>query len=529
MLREPLDCNLRILAVSAFHGYGNTTIDNEVEQFAIVTAKSLFGHPELAAWPLAFYLQLEAYTHYMYGRYEESFACYDQAEKIASENGFNDLLLKIGIWRVLACRRAGRQEEAESIAERLQPQLVARTEPVVAPVNFARALLAFDRGDFDVAVPAAISTVEITVKGGQYNGAMLVRLVCANLFIGSGCFTHAEKLLQDVRAEICGPITSHYLAAIDLNEAWLDHRRGFRVQCRETLRKALERASEYRARQRLRWYPNILSELLPIALQENIEVDVALRLIKEFDISPAGPATETWPWPVKIRALGAFELLIDGQPPDYSRKAPRKVLALLKAIIAFGGTDVPEKRLTDALWPDDDGDAARRSLTATLHRLRKLLAQKDAVLQTEGRLSLSSQCCWVDALVVNRIADEYSESEYMCALYRGAFLDMEDDMPWILPMREKLRGKFIQAVGRRGTALEDEGQYERAVELYQRGIDADSLIESFYQGLMRCLERLDRKAEAASIFRRLRQTLSVTLGVQPSAASQRLFESLRSA
>jgi LuxR family transcriptional regulator, maltose regulon positive regulatory protein len=40
-------------------------------------------------------------------------------------------------------------------------------------------------------------------------------------------------------------------------------------------------------------------------------------------------------------------------------------------------------------------------------------------------------------------------------------------------------------------------------------------------------ERLDRRTEAISAYRRLRQTLSVTLGIAPSAASEKLFQTLR--
>jgi DNA-binding SARP family transcriptional activator len=60
-----------------------------------------------------------------------------------------------------------------------------------------------------------------------------------------------------------------------------------------------------------------------------------------------------------------------------------------------------------------------------------------------------------------------------------------------------------------------------------RGLDADSIVEPFYQGLMRCYHHLDRFAEAASSYRRLKQILSVTLGVAPSATTERLYKSLR--
>jgi len=43
---------------------------------------------------------------------------------------------------------------------------------------------------------------------------------------------------------------------------------------------------------------------------------------------------------------------------------------------------------------------------------------------------------------------------------------------------------------------------------------------------MRCYARLNRHAEAWSAYRRLRQTLSVTLGIPPSADSESLARTL---
>ena len=62
---------------------------------------------------------------------------------------------------------------------------------------------------------------------------------------------------------------------------------------------------------------------------------------------------------------------------------------------------------------------------------------------------------------------------------------------------------------------------------YLRGLDADAAVESFYQGLMRCYQRLGRRSEGISSYLRLRQVLSVTLGLAPSPASERLYEELR--
>ena len=44
------------------------------------------------------------------------------------------------------------------------------------------------------------------------------------------------------------------------------------------------------------------------------------------------------------------------------------------SLIALGGREASEERLSNALWPDADGDLAHESFTITLHRLRRLMA-----------------------------------------------------------------------------------------------------------------------------------------------------------
>jgi two-component SAPR family response regulator len=112
-------------------------------------------------------------------------------------------------------------------------------------------------------------------------------------------------------------------------------------------------------------------------------------------------------------------------------------------------------------------------------------------------------------------------------LYKGGFLDGDLDAPWSAPMRERLRAKFIGLVSQHGQQLEARQRYDEAIALYQRGLDADNLVEEFHQGLMRCYARLGRNAEALAVYVRLKQLLSLALGVQPSTSTQGLYRSLR--
>lgn len=361
------------------------------------------------------------------------------------------------------------------------------------------------------------------------NSMALFGLVAANMAIAGGRFEAARTVLGEVQAEAQGPAENFAGAAI-LNDTWLAHRVGEERRRNALLGETLRKASDSRVRERIKWYPNALSELLPIALIEGIEPQMARELARELNVIPSGPVPENWPWPVKVYALGPFRLLINDKPLEFSRKAPKKVLLLLKAIVAFGGEAVAEQKLIDALWPEEEGDAARRALSITVHRLRTLLGHAQAVRQSGGMIGVDRRLCWVDAFAFEGRVDELNgESEPVEAvldLYRGTFLS-EDDAPWMLATRERLRTKFTHVVARVGQAREASGRYEKALDLYRRGIEADNLVEAFYQGLMRCYERLNRRAEALSTYRRLREVLSVTLGVTPSSGSQRLFDAMR--
>jgi LuxR family transcriptional regulator, maltose regulon positive regulatory protein len=88
-------------------------------------------------------------------------------------------------------------------------------------------------------------------------------------------------------------------------------------------------------------------------------------------------------------------------------------------------------------------------------------------------------------------------------------------------------GKFVHHVEKAAAELEAVQRWNEAIAWYLRGLDADSLNEAFYQGLMRCYAGLGNRAEALSIYRRLRQQLSVVLGLQPSNSSETLARELR--
>ena len=84
----------------------------------------------------------------------------------------------------------------------------------------------------------------------------------------------------------------------------------------------------------------------------------------------------------------------------------------------------------------------------------------------------------------------------------------------------------MQSVGCPAPQLEASGRVSDAIACYLPGLEVDELVEDFYQGLMRYYDTVGSLEEAVLIYQRMRQTLSVVLGVGPSSASERIYRSL---
>jgi len=249
---------------------------------------------------------------------------------------------------------------------------------------------------------------------------------------------------------------------------------------------------------------------------------------------------------VSIFTLGRFSLLLDGEPAEFGRKAPRRPLELLKTVIAFGGREVGTTSLMSALWPDVDGDTAQRSFDTTLHRLRKIMGDDRVLVLRDGKLSLDGRYCWVDVWSFERLLGQSQRlltedvtgnhvyslehlTENMGGLYQDHFLGKEGVTSWSVSMHERLRSKYIHHLLEVGRYMEKHGYWKQAMHCYRKGIDVDDLVEVFYQRLMACCLVTRRLSEGLSVYRRCCQVLSITLGLQPEPESKRLHRLLKDA
>ncbi len=230
--------------------------------------------------------------------------------------------------------------------------------------------------------------------------------------------------------------------------AWCHYERGNVLEAERVLAQAIDAGDDGSYRY-FRWLLQGCRKILGVALQRGVRTQSVLKIIKHFKYNCPDPMLEQWPWPVKVRTLGRYEIEVDGALLRHGRKTPKLLLSLLQYIIAAGGRDIAETRIIDALWPDAEGDKGRERLKLSLHRLRELLGDSDAILFGGGKVNLNHERVWVDALSMMRAREHLDATRFRAialSVYHGDFLADEAEQAWMLPTRNRLRQLHAEAI-----------------------------------------------------------------------------------
>ena len=398
----------------------------------------------------------------------------------------------------------------------------------------------------------AESALGLSDETGMYFTKILCSLLMAEVLYKKEEYKKGASQLSSTKELVrrSGSAMLEYMCRIKEAGFALD-RRNWEEQGLKALRSAMQLGKEHGYAGLFPWWQqSIMARLCARALLEGIDVNYVQDLVRKHHLILEEPPLylENWPWPLKIYTLGKFEILQDDKLLVFSRKVQKKPLLMLKALIAQGGKDVREEQLSDVLWPEADGDQAHSAFTTTLSRLRQLIGHEKAIKHHEGKTALDRHYCWVDSWIFERIFDEIearsksltgdgalgrdADEEVLeliqkaMKMYQGPFLANESEDFWTTSYRERLRAKLIRLITRLGDYLQQTGQWEKAVDHYQRGLNVDELAEEFYQNLMTCYCQLGELVKAAQLYYRCRKVLFAGLGIEPSPKTQSIYQEI---
>lgn len=443
-----------------------------------------------APWPRLHWRIVAAWHHWSIGRRDEARQALSEARRIGAEAGLAAGVTLAELQTARLVTSVGDTAAARAAAAAVR--VIA--DPARCPLWLAdaadiEARAALADGNFRDAVAKsrqALAWLEAAGVAASYRMTYRLREVCA-----LGCLGDLDSAAACIAAIDATPLPAFLAARVRVLTgllALLPHDAQDRWGPVEDARLAdlLQRLSS------LVW-PTILS-LLPVAmarlfargLNAGCEVAWLQRAIRDHGLDPplqGGAARpRLWPWPVRVRLLGAFECDSASRPVADGVRAPAKPMALMRQLALHdANTGVAVATVAQLLWPGEGREGREKALETTLARLRKLLCCADAIVLHEQRLRLNPLRVWCDWPALLRSLDRIEASprdnasrgwDEVFTLWRGPLLGDDDGQAaWLRPWRERMRNRIAAALLATAATRGHAARCRRAISL-DPGIEA---------------------------------------------------------
>jgi LuxR family transcriptional regulator, maltose regulon positive regulatory protein len=447
--------------------------------------------------------------------------CVEDGLRLARESGIpaQDLqLTSLAVYAALAC---GQVDTARTWLDRMAQSVHMSRVLDVSLHHFLLGWEAHARGDTQTALAHALEAERLAVQGGWIHSIVTTRMGVAQAAFAAGDRRLAARMLISANRLAKQTASPLYLTQVRLTAARHALEGGHRRRGLSLLARGMAEAARLNLRKLLCWTPAETARLCREALLASIEPAYVHDLVMARGLELADPPVEIrdWPWDLSIDALGGLRVCRGGEPLESLAARSRE---MLMAVVAEGG-EIAHEKLMDLLWPDAEGDAARRSFDTTLHRLRGQLGCAHALLLRNGRLGLNQERCWLDTAAFRRrlelaaTGDERERLDHRLAahaLYRGPLLDGET-APGLAAARRRLERAYVDAVVHAAAMLGRVGRDDEAERICEEAIERAPGAEILYRWLFDRYTAQGRGHEAAGIYERCREVLEAE-GSQPS-------------
>ncbi len=253
------------------------------------------------------------------------------------------------------------------------------------------------KGQWRDAIERALEALrEAPELGGYPFGTAVVHLQMAMAHAKLGEFDAAEASLALPERRMTSSGSRYFEVMVGFTRAVIAYGRRDAAQGDQHLRTAVTVAEREGFRHlNPTWVPAFFEPLLDRALEVGIRTEWVTQLIRQQGVAaPVGAVA--WPHRVVVQLLGPFDILIDGVSAWRAGRLPKRAVELVALLALAGHRQVPVATVVDQLWPDAQGDLAKGSLEATLHRARKALDEPAAITLAQGELALARAFVGID-------------------------------------------------------------------------------------------------------------------------------------
>jgi DNA-binding SARP family transcriptional activator len=248
---------------------------------------------------------------------------------------------------------------------------------------------------------------------------------------------------------------------------------------------------------------------------------VAKAVAKKNDQHPAQAST---PGRLEFRLFGHLEVTLDGRP--FKLATPRKSLQVLAYLLLHRGTAVSREYLAFLLYPDDEENAARAKLRATLSDLVKTLPQPASqyVMVDTDKVSWNpSTEVWLDVDVFDDAATNRRRLAEAIDLYRDDLLpEIYDE--WFEAIRERHRNTYLRCLTERVAEARRNADLALAIETARKVLAIDPWREDVVRRIIAMRYEAGDRAGALQEYTSFTKRLQEEMGAKPMAETTAVAE-----
>lgn len=309
----------------------------------------------------------------------------------------------IAIWQTHFAIRENNLDHAEAII--LQSQQVGS---VTSAPHIRSQLLQFQayiqaqRGDRDKSLETLAEAIKLREIAGGSRFIIRNRLVAGVVYTLAEKYPEAETMLDMAREASADFSEDFLLAAAYLNRARLFLRLKQTEKATLDIKEGFSILRQHGYPDLYDFYPEAQEEVLPFAIAEGLDPEVARRLARinlGVDFTETGKRITL----LSLKTLGPFSVKIGGQEYLSANQLTPGQRELLALLIAAPNMRLSQDEVQLALWPESSPKKARSNYDNLVSRLRKALSEAiaplailDYLVVAKGMISM--EFCRVDVL-----------------------------------------------------------------------------------------------------------------------------------
>jgi ATP/maltotriose-dependent transcriptional regulator MalT/DNA-binding SARP family transcriptional activator len=402
-----------------------------------------------------------------------------------------------------------------------------------------RALLSLLVGDFASAQAQIDRLISVRPPEKDELGFFTASLTRGRIMTARGEYEPAHETLGKALAYFHAHGLYYYEAQASMVLAICDLHLGKEPELIERLKRAIDLAArydyDYWLGRQIVSHPQLFAteealELLPLDLREQVAATAKLPLPK-LSATPAlvseiehatKPVTD-----LLVNMLGPVEIVRDPTRPLASDAWPtRRARDIFCFIISRRHHRASKDAIIDTFWGETDFEAVEKNFHPTV-------SHRDGDYQLNSEFSYRIDTEEFDRLVNEgenaRRSREFGECirayETALTLYRGEFMQGSYE-PWVEEQRAYYREQYLRLLEALTGVAQTAADWPKVMQLSQLIIRDDPFREDIHCMVMRAHAAVGNRGAVKDQFETLKRLLQSELGVEPSAETRKLYQSL---